>query len=308
MLKIGSHVSLKGSEMLVGSVKETLSYNANCFMIYTGAPQNTRRKPIEQLRIEEAVVLMKENNLSLDNVVVHAPYVMNLANPDPEKRDFAVKFFTSEIERTAKIGAKQIVLHPGAHVKQGVDVGIANIIEGLDKVIENTKDLDVLIALETMAGKGTECGRNFEELAQIINGVKDNSKLSVCFDTCHTHDAGYDVKLDFDKVIKEFDSLIGKERISVFHINDSKNEKSAGKDRHENIGFGFIGFDALNYIVNHPDFEDVPKILETPYVTKTTDSKEKLYPPYKEEIEMFRNQMFDEKLLKKIRKKDVIAL
>ena len=307
MLKIGSHVSLKGSEMLIGSVKETLSYDANSFMIYTGAPQNTRKKPIEELRIEEAVALMKENNLSLDNVVVHAPYIMNLANHDPEKRDFAVRFFTSEIERTAKIGAKQIVLHPGAHVKQGADIGIANIIEGLDRVIENTKDLDVLIALETMAGKGTECGRNFDELAQIINGVKDNSKLSVCFDTCHTHDAGYDTKTDFDKVIKEFDEKIGKERISVFHINDSKNEKSAGKDRHENIGFGYIGFDALNYIVNHPDFVDIPKILETPYVTKTPESKERLYPPYKEEIVMFRNQLFDPQILEKIRKKDVIG-
>ncbi len=307
MLKIGSHVSLKGSEMLIGSVKEALSYNANSFMIYTGAPQNTRRKPIEQLRIEEAVELMKENDLSLDNVVVHAPYIMNLANHDPEKRDFAVKFFTSEIERTARIGAKQIVLHPGAHVKQGADIGIAHIIEGLDKVIENTKDLDVLIALETMAGKGTECGRNFQELAQIINGVKDNSKLSVCFDTCHTHDAGYNTKTDFDQVIEEFDRLIGKERISVFHINDSKNELSAAKDRHENIGFGYIGFDALNYIVHHPDFMGIPKILETPYVTKTPDSKERLYPPYKEEIEMFRNQVFDPEILEKIRKKDVIG-
>jgi len=307
MLKIGSHVSLKGSEMLLGSVKETLSYNANSFMIYTGAPQNTRRKPIEELRIEEATALMKENNLSLDNVVVHAPYVMNLANPDPEKRDFAVKFFTSEMERTAKIGAKQIVLHPGAHVKQGADIGIANIIEGLDRVIENTKDLDVLIALETMAGKGTECGRSFQEIAQIMNGVKDNSKLSVCFDTCHTHDAGYDTKTDFDKVIQEFDELIGKEKISVFHINDSKNEKSAGKDRHENIGFGYIGFDALNYIVNHPDFMDVPKILETPYVSKTPDTKDRVYPPYKEEIEMFRTQTFDPDILNKIRKKDVIG-
>ena len=307
MLKIGSHVSLKGEQMFLGSVKEALSYNANSFMIYTGAPQNTRRKPIEQLRIEEAQQLMKENDLDLANVVVHAPYVMNLANPDPEKRDFAVKFFTSEIERTAKIGAKQIVLHPGAHVKQGADIGIANIIEGLDKVIENTKDLNVLIALETMAGKGTECGRNFTELAEIINGVKDNSKLSVCFDTCHTHDAGYDTKTDFDKVIKEFDDLIGKEKISVFHINDSKNEKSAGKDRHENIGFGYIGFDALNYIVNHPDFMDIPKILETPYVTKEEGSKDKVFPPYKEEIEMFKNQKFDPEILNKIRKKDVIG-
>ena len=306
MLKIGSHVSLKGSEMMLGSVREALSYNANSFMIYTGAPQNTRRKPIEELKIEEAHLLMKENNLDLDNIVIHAPYVMNLANGDSEKRQFAVDFLTSEIKRTALIGAKQIVLHPGAHVKQGADIGIAFIIEGLDKVIENTFDLDVLIALETMAGKGTECGRNFEEIALIMNGVKDNSRLSVCFDTCHTHDSGYKVRDDFDSVIEEFDRLVGKEKISVFHINDSKNDISASKDRHENIGFGYIGFDALNTIVNHPDFMDVPKILETPYVTPVDDPKNRIYPPYKEEIEMFRNQTFDPEIQNKIRKKDTI--
>ncbi len=306
MLKIGSHVSLKGSEMMLGSVKEALSYNANSFMIYTGAPQNTRRKPIEEMRVDEAHQLMKENNLDLNNIVIHAPYVMNLANGDPEKRQFAVDFLTSEVKRTALIGAKQIVLHPGAHVKQGADIGIAFIIEGLDKVIENTKDLDVLIALETMSGKGTECGRSFEELAEIINGVKNNSRLSVCFDTCHTHDAGYKTKEDFNSVIEDFDRIIGKERISVFHINDSKNELNASKDRHENIGFGYIGFDALNKIVNHPDFMDIPKILETPYVTPLDEPKNKLYPPYKEEIKMFRNQKFDPEILDKIRKKDTI--
>ena len=306
MLKIGSHVSLKGSEMMLGSVKEALSYNANSFMIYTGAPQNTRRRPIEDLRIEEAHLLMKENNIDLSNIVIHAPYVMNLANGDPEKRQFAVDFLTSEIKRTALIGARQIVLHPGAHVKQGADIGIGFIIEGLDKVIENTKDLDVLIALETMAGKGTECGRNFEEIAEIMNGVKNSSRLSVCFDTCHTHDAGYKVRDDFDSVIEEFDRIVGKEKISVFHINDSKNDISASKDRHENIGFGFIGFDALNKVVNHPDFMDIPKILETPYVTPIDEPKNKIYPPYKEEIEMFRNQKFDSEILNKIRKKDTI--
>ncbi len=224
-MKIGSHVSMKGKEMLLGSVKEAISYNANAFMIYTGAPQNTRRKPISEMLIEEAKELMKENNIPFENVVIHAPYIMNLANGDPEKRAFAVEFLTKEIERTHEIGAKQIVLHPGAHVKQGPEIGLQFIIEGLNQVIENTKDLDVLIALETMAGKGTECGRSFEELKVIFDGVTHNERLSVCFDTCHTHDAGYDTKDDFDKVIAEFDSLIGKERISVFHINDSKNPK-----------------------------------------------------------------------------------
>ncbi|AIO19324.1 putative endonuclease 4 [Candidatus Izimaplasma bacterium HR1] len=303
MLKIGSHVSMNGKEMLVGSVKEALSYNANSFMIYTGAPQNTRRKPTSEIGIEEAFALMKEHNLSLDDVVVHAPYVMNLANGDPEKRQFAVDFLTSEIKRTAAIGAKQIVLHPGAHVKQGPEIGIKHIIEGLNKVVENTKDLNVLIALETMAGKGTEIGRNFEELKAIIDGVTNNERISVCFDTCHTHDAGYLTKDNFDKVIEDFDRIVGKERITVFHINDSKNVLGASKDRHENIGFGFIGFESLNYIVNHPDFMNVPKILETPYVTEQEDSKDKSLPPYKYEIEMFRKQIFNENIMNEIRNK-----
>ena len=303
MLKIGSHVGMKGKEMFVGSVNEALSYGANSLMIYTGAPQSTRRKPTDQLRIEEARKLLEESNIPLDNVIVHAPYIMNLANPDPEKRAFAQEFLTKEIERTAAIGAKQIVLHPGAHMKDGPELGIERIVEGLNVVFENTKDLDVKIALETMAGKGTEVGRTFEELKGIIDGVKDDHRLSVCFDTCHTHDAGYKTKEDFDAVVEEFDQIIGKERIGVFHINDSKNPQGAAKDRHENIGFGYIGFDALNYIVNHPDFINVPKILETPYVTDSEDSKDKIHPPYKEEIVMFRDQKFNENILNEIRNK-----
>lgn len=301
MIKIGSHVSMNGDEMLLGSVKEALSYGANCFMIYTGAPQNTIRRSTSSMRIQEAHALMEEHGLSLDNVIIHAPYIMNLANGDPEKRAFAVDFFTTEIKRTAAIGAKQIVLHPGAHVKQGVDQGIEYIVEGLNQVIANTKDLDVKIALETMAGKGTEVGRTFEELRRIIDGVEEDNRISVCFDTCHTHDAGYQTKDDFDAVIREFDRIVGKERISVFHINDSKNVLGAAKDRHENIGFGYIGFDSLNYIVNHPDFIDIPKILETPFVAKTDDDNDKIYPPYKFEIEMFINQQFDQDVMNKIR-------
>lgn len=302
-MKIGSHVSMGGKDMLVGSVKEALSYQANAFMIYTGAPQNTKRKPTSEMNVLEAQALMKEHNIPFENVVVHAPYIMNLANPEPEKRQFAVDFLTSEIIRTHEIGAKQIVLHPGAHVNQGPEVGISYIIEGLNKVIENTKELDVLIALETMAGKGTECGRSFEELKMIIDGVTDNKRISVCFDTCHTHDAGYNTKDDFDSVIEEFDRVIGKERITVFHINDSKNPKGAQKDRHENIGFGYIGYEALHYIIHHKDFLDVPKILETPYVSPTPDSKERLYPPYKEEIEMLKSNTFNEQILEEIRNK-----
>jgi deoxyribonuclease-4 len=301
MLKIGSHVSMNGKDMLLGSVKEALSYNATALMVYTGAPQNTRRKPVNEMKIEEAITLLNANDLSSKDIIVHAPYIVNLANGNPEKRAFAVEFLTKEVIRTAAIGAEHIVLHPGAHVKQGVDVGIKFIAEGLNKIIENTKDLDVKIALETMAGKGTEVGRSFDEIKAIIDLVNDKNRISICFDTCHTHDAGYNTKSDFDSVLKEFDEKIGIDRIGVIHVNDSKNVKGAGKDRHENIGFGEIGFNALNYIVHHELLKDVPKILETPYVTPIDEPKNKIYPPYKYEIEMFKKQSFDENVLQHIR-------
>ncbi len=303
MIKLGSHVSMNGSEMLLGSVDEALSYGANTFMIYTGAPQNTRRKPIEELNIDLAQRRMDEAGIKPEDIIVHAPYVMNLANPDPTKRAFAQDFLVSEIERTAAIGAKHIVLHPGAHVKEGADAAIDRIVDGLNKVIERTKDYDVKIALETMAGKGTEVGRTFEELRAIIDGVDHDERLSVCFDTCHTHDAGYDVKDDFDGVIAEFDRIVGKTRIGVFHINDSKNPRGAGKDRHANLGTGHIGFDALNAIIRHPDFTDIPKILETPYVTETDDDTKRVYAPYKEEIAMVNADAFDPNFIEAIRAK-----
>ncbi|MEH7379933.1 deoxyribonuclease IV [Bacillus sp. JJ1533] len=294
MLKIGSHVSMSGKKMLLAASEEAVSYGANTFMIYTGAPQNTRRKKIEDLNIEAGHAHMKENGI--DNIIVHAPYIINIGNSsNPATFELGVNFLRSEIERTEALGANQIVLHPGAHVGAGADVGIKKIIEGLNEVL--TKDQKVQIALETMAGKGSECGRSFEEIAQIIDGVTLNDKLSVCFDTCHTHDAGYDIVNDFDGVLEQFDQLVGLDRIKVLHINDSKNEKGAGKDRHENIGYGKIGFKAINYIVHHPSLENVPKILETPYVGEDKNNKK---APYKFEIEMLRSKSFDEDLLEKI--------
>jgi deoxyribonuclease-4 len=279
---LGSHVSMSGKEMLLGSSKEAASYGASTFMIYTGAPQNTRRKPIEELNIEAGLAHMKENGLS--NMVVHAPYIINIANTTkPETFALGVDFLQKEIERTAAIGATQIVLHPGAHVGAGVEAGIAKIIEGLNEVL--SADFPVQIALETMAGKGTEIGRSFEELAQIFDGVKNNERLSVCLDTCHTHDAGYDIINDFDGVLAKFDQLIGIDRIKVVHINDSKNICGAGKDRHENIGFGHIGFEALRNIVHHEVFKEIPKILETPWVGPDAKNKK---APYKFEIEMLK--------------------
>lgn len=290
MLKIGSHVSMNGKKMLVGSVEEAISYGGNTFMIYTGAPQNTRRKPIEELNIELGTELMKEHGI--EDIVVHAPYIINIGNSQkPATFELGVNFLRNEIDRTQAIGAKQIVLHPGAHVGSGVDVGIERIIEGLNEVL--SKDNDVQIALETMAGKGTEIGRNFEEIARIIDGVTLNEKLSVCMDTCHIHDAGFDIVNDFDGVLNEFDKIIGVDRIKVVHVNDSKNPMGAHKDRHENIGFGHIGFEPLHYIINHPAFKEVPKILETPFVGEDKKNKR---APYKFEIDMIKKGIFDANL------------
>lgn len=280
--------------MLLAASEEAVSYGANTFMIYTGAPQNTRRKKIEDLNIEAGTKHMIENGIV--DIVVHAPYIINIGNAvKPETFELGVDFLRREIERTDALGAKQIVLHPGAHVGEGSEIGIKKIIEGLNEVL--TKEQNVQIALETMAGKGSECGKTFEELAQIIDGVTLNEKLSVCFDTCHTHDAGYDIVNDFDGVMNQFDKLIGIHRIKVFHINDSKNVTGAAKDRHENIGFGHIGFDALNYIVHHEQFKDIPKILETPYVGTDKNNKR---PPYKLEIEMIKAKTFDPELQNKL--------
>ena len=295
MVKLGSHVSMSGKKMLLGSSEEALSYQANTFMIYTGAPQNTRRKAIEDLNIEAGQAHMKEHGMT--DMVVHAPYIINIANTiKPATFELGVEFLQSEIARTAALGAKQIVLHPGAHVGAGADEGIKKIVEGLNEVL--TRDQNVQIALETMAGKGTEIGRSFDEIAKIIDGVTHNDKLSVCLDTCHIHDAGYDVKHDFDAVVQEFDQIIGVDRIKVVHVNDSKNEQGAKKDRHANIGFGHIGFDALHHVVFHESFTDLPKILETPYVGEDKKNKK---PPYAFEIAMLKKARFDDALLEKIK-------
>ena len=282
MIKLGCHVGMSGKEMFLGSVKEAISYNANTFMIYTVAPQNTRRKPVEELRIEEGWALMRENGI--DEFVVHAPYIINLGNTvKSETFELAVEFLQLELERTQALKCKTLVLHPGAHVGAGADVGIRQIIKGLNEVFSQDKDGKVNIALETMAGKGTEIGRSFEEIAAIYDGVTYNERLRVCFDTCHTSDAGYDVREDFASVIEQFDRIIGKDQIAVFHINDSKNPQGAHKDRHANIGKGTIGFEPLYRLVHDPCFVEIPKILETPWLCAEGETK-KTIPPYKEEI------------------------
>lgn len=298
MIKLGSHVGMSGKEMLLGSAKEAVSYGADTFMFYTGAPQNTRRKDISELNIDAAWDYMEKHGIR--DIIVHAPYIINLGNSiKPETFKLAVDFLAMELERSAACKSRLIILHPGAHVGAGADTGIRQVVKGLNEVL--TRDTSLYIALETMAGKGSELGRDFEELARIYDGVTCNDKLRVCFDTCHTHDSGYDIVHDFDGVIQQFDRILGKDLIAVFHINDSKNVMGAAKDRHANLGFGEIGFDALSHIVHHPDFENIPKILETPFIPSPVDPK-KSYAPYKHEIEMLRNGKFDPDIQEKILK------
>ena len=281
---IGSHVSF-GSEQLLGSAKEALGYNANTFMFYTGAPQNTFRKSIDESLLEKAHKLMQDNGINIANVICHAPYIINLANDkDIDKWQFSISFLKEELARCKELGIKYIVLHPGSAVGLDRNVALDNIVSALNFIIE---DDGVMILLETMAGKGTECGCSLEEIKYIISGVK-SSNIGVCIDTCHLSDAGYDI-VNFDKFLNEFDSIIGIEKIKCVHLNDSKNPRGAKKDRHENIGYGYIGFDTLVSIAHNSRLKDVPKILETPWINKE-------YPPYKEEIEMIRTKTFNDTL------------
>lgn len=283
-LIVGSHVAMSGPHYYVGAIDEALSYGANTFMIYTGAPQNTVRVPTERMKAEEGRAYLKEKGLDINHIVAHAPYIINLGNTvKPETFELAVSFLSEELKRVAAFGIKNVVLHPGAHVGAGVEAGINKIIEGLNLVLDND-DSKTTIALETMAGKGTEIGRTFEELKQIIDGVNNKAQIGVCLDTCHVNDAGYNVN-DIDGLLEEFDRVIGLNYLKVIHVNDSKNICGAAKDRHENLGFGTIGFDALLKVIYHPKLAHLPKILETPYVAGNA--------PYKEEIAMIKAKNLD---------------
>lgn len=272
--KIGSHVSFSDKGLL-NAAKEAAEYGSSTFMIYTGAPQNTRRKPIENQYIEEGRELMKASNI--DEIVVHAPYIVNLGSYKRNTFELAVDFLQEEIRRTDYIGVENIVLHPGAYTEKDVDYGIARIAEGLNEVLKGTSETKVKIALETMAGKGTEIGRSFEEIARIIEGVEDNARLTVCLDTCHVHDAGYDIVHDLDGVLEEFDRIVGLDRLAVLHLNDSKNPRGAGKDRHAPVGAGFIGFEAMKRIVDHEKLAHLPMVLETPWIGKDGDKQRPMY-------------------------------
>ena len=292
MLIIGSHVGFNKNTQLKGSLEEALSYGANTFMFYTGAPQNTARSPIEDGLTLEAMAKMKELNFDYSKVIVHAPYIINLANPDKEKLQFSIRFLKEEIHRCEQLGIKYLVLHPGSHVGEGVETGINTIIKALDMVLAGM-NTNVVILLETMAGKGTEVGKTIEEIKQIIDESQYKDNLGVCLDTCHLNDAGYDIS-KFDEYLQLFDKEIGIDKIKCVHVNDSKNELGSHKDRHENIGFGTIGFDNLIKVIYNTQLENVPKILETPYVDKE-------YAPYKHEIDMIKNKKFDNNLIDKIK-------
>lgn len=296
MLIIGSHVSFSKKTQLLGSVEETLSYGANAFMFYTGAPQNTSRVDIDDMLTYQALNLMKENNIALENVVVHAPYIVNPANAN--NFDFNVQFLKNELDRVEMLGVNKIVLHPGSSVKLTKEEGLQNIIDTLNNVL--TEKTKVTILLETMAGKGTELGTNFDDLKYIIDNVKYNDKLGLCLDTCHLNDSGYDIS-KFDLILDEIDEKIGLDKVMCIHINDSKNPNSSHKDRHENFGLGTIGFENLINVIYNKRLENIPKILETPYVTLNDSSKERLYPPYKFEIEMIKNKKMNENLINDIR-------
>ncbi len=294
---IGSHVHF-GKDQLVGSVKEAISYGANALMLYTGAPQNTFRSAINLDYIKEAQKLMAENNIVMDNVICHAPYIINLANKEKiEAWHFSINFLKQEIERCTTMGIKYIVLHPGSAVKHTKEEGINNIIEALNLLeLDNCK---CMILLETMAGKGSECGSTMEEVNTILKGVHSQN-IGVCLDTCHLNDAGYDMSA-FNQYLDAFARLIGLDKIKCMHINDSKNILNSHKDRHANIGYGTIGFATLLNIINNEKIKDVPKILETPYISKEEGEKELVYPPYKWEIDMIKKGIFNSHLLEDIR-------
>ena len=291
MLLIGSHVSFDKKDQLVKSTKEAISYNATTFMFYTGAPQNTNRSKIDIEKTKEAVKLMNENNIDYSQVIVHAPYIINLANIN--NMDFSIRFLVEELARCNELGIDKVVLHPGSHVGLGIDKGIENIIFGLNKVFDLSKN-NVKILLETMSGKGSEIGSNIDELKKIIDGITNKERIGICLDTCHLNDAGYNLT-KFDELLTMIDNKIGLDKVMCIHINDSKNQIASHKDRHENIGLGTIGFETLNSIVHNPKLSKIPKILETPYVDKE-------YPPYKYEIEMLRENKMNNNLLEDIRK------
>ena len=284
-LLIGSHVSMASPRYYLGSVEEAITYGSTTFMFYTGAPQNAFRSPLEKLKIEEGRALLREHGFDEDKIVVHAPYIINIANQLNENNyEMAKSVLLNEVKRTAGFGCKILVLHPGSHVNTGVENGVDSIVKALNWVLSQD-GTDVKIALETMAGKGSEMGTSFEQMQEIISKTDYPERIGICLDTCHISDNNYDIN-NFDAILDNVENTVGLDKLLVVHVNDSKNPMGSHKDRHENLGYGEIGFEALNAVVHNPRIADVPKILETPYV----DDK----PPYKIEIDMLKKSQFED--------------
>lgn len=298
MLIIGSHVSF-GKNQLLGAVEEAISYGSNTFMFYTGAPTNTIRKDIIAENTKKAKELMKLNNIDINNVICHAPYIVNLANnTDPSKYEFSINFIKRELIRCDEMGITKMVLHPGSAVGITKEEGLNNIINALNIILDGTTKCKIL--LETMAGKGSECGINIEEISYLVNNINNKEQIGICLDTCHLSDSGYDMK-NFDAYLDELATKVDLSFIGCIHVNDSKNPVGAHKDRHENFGKGHIGFDTLINVIYNERLKDIPKILETPYIGETDDSKDRIYPPYRFEIEMIRKKEYNEKFFDDIR-------
>ncbi len=285
-LLLGCHVSMnKPGKYLLGSLQEAIDANANTFMIFTGAPQNTRRTPVEELNIPEFQESLKKNDIDINNLIVHGPYTINLANSLKEETyNFGVKSLKEEIKRVSAIGIKTLVLHPGSSLGAPLNQALDQLIKGLNEVI--TPDQGVRIALETMAGKGNEVCTKFEDFKYVIDRVNNPELVGVCFDTCHLHDAGYKVRDNFNQVVDEFDKIVGMNKLFAVHLNDSLNDIESHKDRHANIGYGKIGFDSLLKVIEHPKLSAIPIVLETPWVGNKN--------PYNLEIKMLRNRKFED--------------
>lgn len=274
MLNIGCHLSTTKGFANMG--REAVSIGGNTFQFFTRNPRGGKAKAIVQSDVDELLRIAKANGFA--KILAHAPYTLNACSSNEDTRNFAKAMMKDDLERMEYIPNSLYNFHPGSHVKQGTDVGIDFIVEMLNEVM--TKDQTTTILLETMAGKGTEVGRSFEEIAQIISRVDLSDKMGVCLDTCHVYDAGYDIVDNLDGVLEEFDRVIGLDRLKAIHLNDSKNPYKSHKDRHEKIGEGFIGLDAITRIINHPKLKGIPFFLETPQ-----DDLE----GYKKEIELLKS-------------------
>ena len=260
MLNIGCHLS--ASKGYANMAKETIQIKGNTFQFFTRNPRGGQAKDIDENDVNEFLKISKENNFA--KILAHAPYTINVCSDKIETRRFGIDTMKDDLRRMEYTPGNMYNFHPGSHVGQGVEVGIQLIIDALNEILEEYHDCSTTILLETMAGKGSEIGRNFEEIKAIIDGVKYNEKLGVCLDTCHVYDAGYDIVNDLDGVLAKFDKVIGLERLKAIHLNDSKNPFESHKDRHEKIGEGSIGLEALSRVTNHPKLKNLPFFLETP--------------------------------------------